>query len=80
MSTLNVNMNDVESLDIELELGTIINVGDFPIYEGSYNVTPKVSEQVLETKNKSLLDDITVFEIPYASVSNPSGGQTVTIG
>ena len=70
----------IENFDIELELGTIINIGDFPIYEGDYNIVPKVSEQVLETKNKSLLDDITVFQIPYAAVSNPSGGETVTIG
>lgn len=71
---------NTERFDIELELGTIINVGDFPVYDGSYQITPKVSEQVLETKNKSLLDDITVFQIPYAAVSNPSGGETVTIG
>ena len=70
----------IEKFDIELEIGTIISQGEFPEYEGDYKITPKVTEQVLETKNKSLLDNITVFQIPYASVSNPSGGNTVTIG
>lgn len=76
-------MNEnIEQLDVELEIGTIIRVGggEFPDYEGEYEITPKITEQVLETKNKSLLDNITVFQIPYASVSNPSGGNTVTIG
>lgn len=78
---MNEDINITEQLDVELEIGTIIRVGgDFPDYEGEYEITPKITEQVLETKNKSLLDNITVFQIPYASVSNPSGGNTVTIG
>lgn len=54
--------------------------GKLPYYKGEYEITPKVTEQILETKNKSMKEDITVFQIPYSSVINPSGGQTVTIG
>lgn len=54
--------------------------GDFPYYTGSYAVIPKIKEQKLATKNKSLVDDVTIFQIPYAEVSNPAGGKTITIG
>ena len=54
--------------------------GDFlPWYDGEYSATPKVNAHVLETKNKSMRDDVTVEAIPYAEVSNPSGGLTVNI-
>ena len=49
-------------------------------YEGPYTVTPKVQSQILETKNRYLDKNVSVLEIPYAAVSNPSGGLTITIG
>lgn len=48
-------------------------------YEGSYEITPAVSEQVLATRNKTLFDDLTVLGIPYHQVTNDSGGYTVSI-
>ena len=54
--------------------------GRLPYYEGTYEVTPRKVEQVLATKNKSMSDDVTVFSIPYAEVSNLGGGLTATIG
>lgn len=50
-----------------------------PYYDGEYEVTPKIIEQVLETKYKSMSDNVVVKEIPYQEVSNPKG-LTVTIG
>lgn len=49
-------------------------------YEGEYVVTPKVTEQSLPTKEKVLIEDITIKEIPFYNVSNASGGNTVYIG
>lgn len=49
-------------------------------YEGSYDVTPKVEGQTMPTKNKVLIDDMTVKAIPIFKVSNTSGGNTVYIG
>lgn len=49
-------------------------------YEGEYVITPKVNEQTLPTKQKVMLDDMTVLAIPYAEVTNVSNGKTVTIG
>lgn len=53
---------------------------DFPNYEGEYAATPTVEEQILPTKNKSMLDDFVIHEIPYYKTSNPSGGYTAIIG
>ena len=56
-----------------------IEISDVKAYDGSYKVTPKVTEQVLETKNSYMKDDVTVIGIPYFDVSNASGGSTVYI-
>ena len=49
-------------------------------YEGEYEVTPSIEEQVLETNRRYMKDDVTVKEIPYAEVTNLANGITVTIG
>lgn len=66
-------------VDIGLELGTLIPGGGGIPYEGPYQVTPKTHEQTLFTRDMTMEDDVTVFEIPYSSVSNPQGGETVNI-
>lgn len=64
--------------------GILIPSGDTPDYDkyaGVYIVTPKTEEeQILNTSNKVLTDDIHVKKIPYFDVSNTSGGSTVYIG
>ena len=59
-----------------------INIGtaDYEVYEGSYKVTPAVSSQTLDTSNKLMQADVLVEKIPYAEVSNNSGGKTASIG
>ena len=68
--------------EFDVELDTVIKVititGD--MYEGPYDVTPKIESQILATRNHTMRSDVTVFEIPYAEVSNPAGGKTATIG
>lgn len=49
-------------------------------YTGEYEVTPLVTSQVLGTKQKVMIDDLTIKEIPFFDVSNTSGGTTVYIG
>lgn len=78
-------LNELD-LDITIEESPIINLtieegsgGTLPYYDGDYNVVPKVTSQVLSTKNKSMRNDVTVEEIPYSEVSNPQGGLTATI-
>ena len=77
-----------EDLDLELEVSPEINLtieeggggAPLPYYEGSYQVRPRKVEQILETKNKSMSDDVTVEAINYSEVSNPQGGLTANIG
>lgn len=69
-------INEEEVLNIEISEG-ISNASE---YHGEYNVTPKVIEQELKTKSKLMSENIIVKKIPYSSVDNLSGGQTLTIG
>ena len=49
-------------------------------YIGEYDVTPSFTAQTLQTRNKSMLNDVTVQSIPVSEVTNPQDGITVTIG
>lgn len=53
-------------------------VGGEP-YTGAYDIIPKVSAQTLPTKEKVMLDDVTIRAIPIYETSNTSGGSTVYI-
>ncbi len=78
---LNVDVEvQSEQIPIEITIDTGTGGGKLPTYEGDYEVTPRKVEQVLLTKNKSMLDNVTVFSIPYAEVTNIGGGLTATIG
>ncbi len=55
--------------------------GSYPTYEGEYEVTPSLSEEIkLETAKKLMTDDVTVKKVPRYDVSNEAGGKTVYIG
>ena len=49
-------------------------------YKGEYEVVPTTGFQLLPTSECYLEEDILIHPIPYAEVSNPSGGYTATIG
>lgn len=51
-----------------------------PYYEGTYVVDPRKVEQILETANKSMAEDVTVNPIYYSETSNEGGGYTAYIG
>lgn len=63
-------------LEMELEEGGSLNL---PYYEGSYDITPKVIPQKMETKNRAMREDVLIRQIPYEAVSNGTG-TTITIG
>lgn len=55
--------------------------GSFPKYEGDYEVTPSLSEEIkLETAKKLMTDDVTVKKLPRYDVANEAGGTTVYLG
>ena len=49
------------------------------IYNGDYDIVPKVEAQTIGTKNKKMKKDLTVLAIPYYETSNLTG-KTVYIG
>lgn len=49
-------------------------------YEGIYEIDPTKNRQILPTKDKLMLQDMTVLGIYYYEVTNEQGGKTVTIG
>lgn len=53
---------------------------EYPFYGGNYEVTPTIDEQVVSTKNKTLLDNLKINGIPVQEEINSTGGKTVTIG
>lgn len=48
-------------------------------YEGEYEVIPKTVEQKLDTKQKTMREDVMVEKIPVHEFSNDSG-TTIVIG
>lgn len=54
--------------------------GDIETYTGEYDIDPDFAQQVLETRNKLMADNVTVEPIEVQRVSNAAGGRTVYIG
>lgn len=48
-------------------------------YSGDYEIIPRTYSQHLNTADKIMRKDVDIDKIPYAEVSNPSGGTTVII-
>lgn len=69
-------------MSMEVDFGELHKVGsdDIPVYDGSYEVTPSVDAQTLETAGKLMEDDTKIKAIPVYEVSNTAGGTTVYIG
>ena len=72
---------DLDDMSFEPEFDVKVNTqGDVVPYTGDYIVDPDFATQMLETKEKYMLDDVTVNPIEVARVSNPAGGRTIYIG
>ena len=68
-----------EALEISFAVSIVTGQGDS--YTGAYQVMPKIyGPVVLETKDKSMADDVTVLKIPQFEVSNEAGGNTLIMG
>ena len=49
-------------------------------YKGNYEVTPKTIQQVMQTRNLIMDNDVIINKIPYFETGNNSGGNTAYIG
>ena len=88
MLRVSLTVSTAEELDLRLTVddGLSLNLdgiyvnGHVPAYEGAYEVTPAAwEEQVLATEGLRMERDVTVFEVPYQTAGNESGGMTATI-
>ena len=52
---------------------------ELPDWEGPYEVIPRVDAQVFGTNEHAMRADLTVTGVPYAEVTNESGGLTASI-
>lgn len=75
-----VGNTPTQEINIKQDVIIVPVYKDVPLYEGEYEVTPKVEEQTLPTAMTLLKEDVTIKSIPYFDVSNNSGGSTVYIG
>ena len=58
----------------------IVENPTYPFYQGEYTITPATyPEQALETKNKSMKQNLVIKKIPQYLVSNDTG-KTLIIG
>lgn len=51
----------------------VTKASDADYYDGDYVITPRVDEQILQTREKLMADNVTVKEIPYYETSNING-------
>ncbi len=78
-STLRANFIQTKCL-FETDFGEVVLVKTDDIYTGDYDVIPRVYQQILPTKDKVMVDDVTIEIIPLAKVTNHSNGYTAVIG
>lgn len=79
---IGVKFSDINQ-KISANFGAVQTVTEYvggELYEGDYTVIPRVVEQTMPTKNRVLVEDMKIKEIPFFNVSNTSGGSTVYIG
>ena len=78
--TDSIKLKNTQVDEIELKnTEPVIFVSTHESFDGGYEITPKVENQLFETKNKLMKEDLNVLPIPFHMVNNEKG-QTVIIG
>lgn len=68
-------------ITVEVESMSKEDKVEFIPYKGDYKVVSNVNgDQVLQTANKLMTEDLIVEQIPFERTENSSGGETVIIG
>ena len=75
---ISVRIQDSPHINVNVSAITkILPEGD--VFSGPYNVVPKVNAQTLATADKYMTQDVSVDAVPFYSVSNQYGGNSVYI-
>ena len=67
-----------EEYDLDFSIGMCYSIVSGDVYQGTYEITPKIIAQYFYTKDKTMKDNVTVYEIPYHETTNEYG-TTVSI-
>ena len=76
---LHMMVQDEDVIKLTFNEGATFVV-DHEVYHGATEVTPKRLEQILNTADKVVRQNVTIHEIPSYQVRNPQGGYTYIIG
>lgn len=77
--SIKVSMNESDNIYVGFSENIQAVAGE--TYTGPYEATSLVANDYeLATENKTMTQNVTIKKIPYEAVSNPQGGNTVTIG
>lgn len=71
---IKVNINAISAGGAKVNINnTIVEVDPYPEYEGSYTFTSSTIDQTIETKERVVLNDITILKMPTKEVENETG-------
>lgn len=72
--------NVIGKVNSSATLGGKASIGSYPTYHGDYEIDPSFTDDItLETTNKRMADDVTIFKVPYHEEENEFG-TTCVIG
>ena len=77
--TIGVKLMREIGISVGISAITRVVPQDIAVYDGAYSVTPRVTPQTLETAEKYMTKNVSVDAVPFYSVSNQAGGNTVYI-
>ena len=52
---------------------TIVEVNPYAMYDGEYVFTSSTVDQIVQTKERTLLENITILKMPTREVANEAG-------
>lgn len=72
--TFNATLKTSEIEEISVSMDSVVSNGAISAYTGTYEIIPKVEEEVvLNTRDKILKDNVTVHKVPFYEVHNDKG-------
>lgn len=73
MASFNMTFTEQQE-GMHATFGSVVQVvRNYDPYSGPYEITPSTIEQIMETKGKDMVENVTVREIPYYEISNEHG-------
>ena len=72
-------LGEENSIKLGMEQVRPVPMDIYPVYDGETDIYPSSMNQILETEDTVLKNDITVHAISYTEIDNEFGGKTAII-